>query len=197
MRLLKNIVGLWIVQECRREWARENPEMSYATLTELAAEAAPFVSLINPADPRFLSPEQMPEKVSTFCRETGQPVPDSPGALVRAVLESLALLYRRTLDQIEELTGQPIARLHIVGGGSRNQLLNQFTASALQRPVLAGPVEATAAGNILIQAITKGELPGLNEAREVVRQSYPLATVEPEDDALWRTAYERFQRLCR
>src|SRR5439155_10630627 len=128
-------------------------------LTELAAQAPAFVSLIDPADERFLQPENMPARIADYCRETGQAPPVSPGATVRCVLESLALLYRRTLLQLERLVGKKLERLHIVGGGCRNGLLNQFTANALQIPVLAGPVEATATVNILIQAITLGHLP--------------------------------------
>src|SRR5262245_1959822 len=195
VRLLKNITGLWIVQECRREWARAGQEFDYGTLTGMAAAAAPFVSIINPADPRFLSPDNMPAKIDAFCRETSQPAPGSPGATIRCVLESLALLYRRTLLQIERLTGERIERLHIVGGGSQNALLNQFTANALQIPVWTGPVEATAVGNVLIQAITLGDLPSLEAAREVVNASTDITVVQPRDARLWETNYERFDAL--
>lgn len=194
-RLLKNIVGLWIVQECRREWARAGSEFDYATLTRLAEDAPPFASLINPADPRFLGPGEMPEKITAFCRETGQPVPANPGATIRCVLESLALLYRRTLRQIGQLTGKNFTRLHIVGGGSRNGLLNQCAANALQIPVLAGPVEATAAGNILIQAITLGHLPSLAAARTVVKNSFDVAEFRPQDAAAWDAAFARLERF--
>lgn len=194
-RLLQNIVGLWIVQECRREWTRARNEFDYARLTQLAADAPPFVSLINPADPRFLGPGDMPEKIAAFCRETGQPVPANPGATIRCVLESLALLYRRTLQQIETITGKQFSRLHIVGGGSRNELLNQFAANSLQRPVLAGPVEATAAGNILIQAITLGDLPSLAAARAVVKNSFDLTEVRPQDAAVWNQAFARLEKF--
>ena len=194
-RLLKNIVGLWIVQECRREWERAGSEFDYATLTQLASDAPPFVSLINPADPRFLSPGDMPEKIAAFCRETSQPVPVNPGATIRCVLESLALLYRRTLRQIEKLTGKKITRLHIVGGGSRNELLNQFAANSLQLPMLAGPVEATAAGNILIQAITLGDLPSLAAARSVVKKSFDLVEIQPQDAAEWNKAFARLEKF--
>lgn len=194
VRLLKNIVGLWVVQECRRAWAKTGPEMEYAQLTELAAAAPPFVSLINPADPRFVNPDDMPEKIAAFCRETNQPVPETPGATIRCVLESLALLYRRTLKLIEQLTGIKIERVHIVGGGSKNSLLNQFSANALQIPVLAGPVEATAAGNILIQAITLEHLPSLAAARDVVRQSMEVSIIHPQAPDEWLKAYERFEK---
>jgi rhamnulokinase len=193
VRLLKNIIGLWVVQECRRAWAKAGQEFDYTRLTELAAAAPPFVSLINPTDARFVSPDDMPEKIAAFCRETDQPVPDNPGATIRCVLESLALLYRRTLKQIEQLTGTRIERVHIVGGGSKNALLNQFTADALQIPVVAGPVEATAAGNILIQAITLEQLPSLAAARDVVRQSMELGLVNPQSSEEWLKAYERFE----
>lgn len=192
IRLLKNISGLWLVQECRRVWAAEGKEFNYATLTQLASEAKPFASLIDPTDARFLAPPNMPEAIAAFCRETGQPVPDSPGAFVRCVLESLALLYRQTRDQIESLTGRKIQRLHVVGGGSRNDLLNQFTANALQVPVHSGPVEATAAGNVLIQAITLGHLPSLAAARQVVRDSFPLKVIKPVDAERWNVTSARF-----
>lgn len=195
IRLLKNIVGLWIIQECRRAWAAQGREYDYGALATLAGEAEPFRSLINPADPRFVAPDGMPEKVAAFCHETGQAVPRTPGETIRCVLESLALLYRKTLRQAEELTGQPIGRLHIVGGGSKNQLLNQLTANAIQKPVLAGPVEATAAGNVLVQAITLGHLPSLAAAREVVRDSFPMTLFTPQDAAVWEEASLRFGRL--
>ncbi|MBU6402473.1 MAG: rhamnulokinase [Verrucomicrobia bacterium] len=195
IRLLKNISGLWIVQECRREWAATGRAYDYAALTRLAAEAPPFRSLVNPTDPRFLSPDQMPAKIAAFCRDTGQPVPATPGAMIRCALESLALLYRHTLAQIEQLIGQKMRRLHLVGGGSQNELLNQFAANALQIPVQVGPVEATATGNVLVQAIALGHLPSLAAARSVVRASIPIRTVSPADGPAWADAGRRFQRL--
>lgn len=194
-RLLRNISGLWLVQECRRVWAAEGREFDYATLTQLASEAKPFASLIDPTDARFLAPPNMPEAIAAFCRETDQPVPDSPGAFVRCALESLALLYRRTRDQIESLTTRKIQRLHVVGGGSKNDLLNQFTANALQIPVHAGPVEATAAGNVLIQAISLGHLPSLAAARQVVRDSFPVKVIEPAEAEQWNAAGREFAAL--
>jgi rhamnulokinase len=195
VRLLKNISGLWLVQECRREWAKAGREYDYATLTRLAGEAAPFRSLVAPADPRFLLPDDMSAKMAAFCRETGQPEPRTPGEFVRCALESLALLYRRTLLMLEKLTGTKIERLHIVGGGSQNALLNQFAANSLQRPVITGPVEATAAGNIIVQALARGDLPSLAVARQIIAQSFETATVEPRDAAPWQQQYERFERL--
>jgi rhamnulokinase len=137
----------------------------------------------------------MPDAIAAFCRETGQPAPVTPGAFIRCALESLALLYRRTLRQIEQLIGRKIARLHIVGGGSQNALLNGFTANALQIPVLAGPVEATAAGNVLIQAIAVKQLASLSAARQVVRDSFTVTTVEPGNLIAWDEAYDRFLKL--
>lgn len=195
VRLLKNISGLWLMQECRRAWAGDGQDLDYATLTKLAAEALPFVSLINPAAARFLAPPNMPEAIAAFCRETGQPVPATPGAFIRCALESLALLYRRTRQQLDQLLKRKTERLHIVGGGSQNALLNRFTADALQIPVLAGPVEATAAGNALIQAITLKHLGSLSAARQVVPDSFTVTTVEPGNPAAWNEAYDRFLRL--
>ncbi len=195
IRLLKNIIGLWLVQESRREWGRLGKEYDYATLTAMASSSPPFVSLINPADPRFLSPGDMPGKIADYCRETGQPMPSTPGATIRCALESLALLYRRTLGQIEQLVGSKIRRLHVVGGGSKNQLLNQFTANSVQIPVLAGPVEATALGNILVQALTMGHLRSWEHAREVVGKSHALSNFVPQETAAWDKAYERFGGL--
>jgi rhamnulokinase len=195
IRLLKNIVGLWIVQECRRSWAAQGNTADYGELAAMAEGSQPFRSFIHPADARFISPDAMPEKIAAFCRETGQPAPETPGQTMRCALESLALLYRQTLNDLERLTGRSVTVLHIVGGGSRNTLLNQFAANALQIPVLAGPVEATATGNILVQAILAGQLQSLGHARELVRQSCPVRRYEPCDSRPWNEAYQRFQAL--
>ncbi len=159
-RLLMNIMGLWLVQECRRTWASQGQEYSYNQLTQLAEQAPPFASLIVASNERFLAPGDMPERIRTYCCETGQPIPDSIGAIMRCIFESLALEYRWVAERLDELTGQRRSTIHIIGGGSSNTLLNQFTADATGRLVLAGPVEATAlwqrvgAGNCL-------RLPGL------------------------------------
>ena len=191
IRFLKNIIGLWIQQECRRQWGKHD----YNELRQLAEKCAPLRSLINPNDERFGKPGNMPEKIAAFCRETGQPVPTTPGEFTRCILESLALLYRRTLEQLEAITGQPVTTLHIVGGGSQNLLLNQFSANATGRTVIAGPAEATATGNILIQAIALGQLKDLTELRQVVRNSFAVQTYTPQDASLWAQAYARFQKL--
>lgn len=195
IRLLKNIVGLWLLQESRRHWTRAGKKMEFAELEKLAAAAPPFVSLINPDDARFLSPDDMPRKIGDFCRETGQPAPAGIGACVRCIYESLALFYRVTLRRTERLIGRKIERLHIVGGGSKDATLNQFTADAVKIPVLAGPSECAALGNILIQAIALGHLESHEAAREVVRNSFELQTYIPQDTAQWDAAAARFEKL--
>jgi rhamnulokinase len=137
----------------------------------------------------------MPARIAEYCRETGQPVPETPGAVARCILESLALLYRRTIGELEQLTGTPVHRLHIVGGGTRNELLNQATANATGRKVITGPVEATAAGNILIQALAAGDIHSLSEGRRIIADSFPQNVYEPRDPSLWEAAYQRFTAL--
>ena len=195
VRLLKNIIGLWIVQECRRAWVKAGKKYDYATLEKMAADAPSFVSLINPDDARFLAPENMPKKIDEFCRETGQPVPANDAAYVRCVYESLALFYRVTLRKLERLTGKKIEKLHIVGGGSQATTLNQCAANALKIPVLAGPTECTALGNILVQAITLGHLESHAAARTVVGNSFELKTFTPQNSAEWDAAAARFEKL--
>ena len=194
VRLLKNIAGLWVVQECRRDWAGKEEDMDYEVMMHLASSAPPFESLINLADPRFLIPGDMPAKVQAYCKETGQPVPRKPGPILRCVFESLALLYRKTLREIEQLTGRKIERLYIVGGGTKNTLLNHFTANALQVPVVLGPTEATSIGNVLVQALALGHLNSLEDARKVVRDSFNSEIIQPYA-AAWNSAYERLQKL--
>jgi len=194
-RFLKNIVGLWILQESRRAWQREGLDLDYATLASQAAAAEPFRALINPNDPRFWKPEEMPGKIVAYCRETGQRAPETPGQFTRCIYESLALLYRRTIEDLEQVTGRSIARLHIVGGGSQSTLLNQFAANAAHRPVLAGPIEATALGNVLLQAVALGHLASLSALREVVRASFQIERYEPKESEAWEQAYARFTAL--
>jgi rhamnulokinase len=195
VRFLKNIIGLWLLQECRRAWAKAGRQYDYSRMTALAESAAPLQALIHPNDPRFIQPGDMPREIVAYCRETKQTAPATHGEFVRCILESLALLYRWTLDELEEITGQRLTTLHIVGGGSQNKLLNQFSANATGRTVIAGPVEATAAGNVLIQAIALGHLESLDELRRVVRRSFAVTTYKPQDAAPWQTAYERFRQL--
>ena len=194
-RFLRNASGLWILQECRRIWQREGRKYDYGQLTELAEEAEPLRSLIDPGDARFLRPEHMPEEIRSYCRATGQPVPETPGQFARCVLESLALLYRQMLAQVESITGRTIRVLHIVGGGSRNALLNQFAANATGRTVLAGPVEATAIGNVLLQAVALGHVEGIGELRRVVRESFAIEQFDPQNREVWTAACARFSRI--
>ena len=201
IRLLKNIAGLWILQECMRFWRESGHDYTYNDIVKLALDSPPLVSLINPGDGRFLrsggaaSTGGMPERIAEYCRETSQQVPQTAGATSRCILESLALLYRKSLSELEQLTGQTINRLHIVGGGTRNDLLNQCAANATCRKVITGPVEATAAGNILIQALAAGSISSLAEARQIVARSFPQNTYEPQDAALWEAACQQFSTL--
>ncbi|MBN1221187.1 MAG: rhamnulokinase [Anaerolineae bacterium] len=195
IRLLKNIMGLWLVQESRRTWAGQSETFSYDDLTRLAAEAAPFAALVDPDDVSFLAPGDMPTRVQDFCRRTGQPVPQSKGALVRCALESLALKYRWVVERLEELTGRNLRVIHIVGGGSQNRLLNQFTADATGRRVVTGPIEATAIGNVLLQMLALGQINSLSEGRELVRRSFPVETYEPQDGEAWAAVYDKFLTL--
>jgi len=194
VRLLKNIAGLWLVQECRRHWAEKEQDLDYDVMTHLAASAPPFESLINPDDPRFLEPGDMPARIQAFCKETGQSVPRKPGPIIRCILESLALLYRKTLREIEKVTGRKIERLHLVGGGAKNSLLNHFTANALQIPVIIGPTEATAAGNVLVQAIALGHVASLEQARKIVQDSFNMEIIQPHA-AAWSAASDRLEKL--
>jgi rhamnulokinase len=194
-RLLKNIMGLWLVQECRRTWARAGRELSYEELLPRAEAAPPFASLVDPDDPSFLAPGDMPARLAGFCRRTGQPEPADDGAFVRCALESLALKYRWTIERLEEILGTTIRTIHVVGGGSRNTLLCQFTADACKRPVHAGPIEATAAGNILMQAMGRGRIGSVAEARAVIARSFPVTVYEPRQPAAWDEAAGRFAGL--
>lgn len=195
IRFLKNIMGLWIVQECRRQWEREGETLSYADLTAAAREAQPFRSLLDPDDELFLKPGDMPAQVRRYCEQTDQPAPETKGQFVRAALESLALKYRWVVERLEELTGDSLDTIHIVGGGSQNALLNQLAADCTGRRVLAGPVEATAIGNILVQALARGHVESLTAARQIVRDSFDLTTYEPQPEADWEAAYQRFLQL--
>ena len=191
-RLLKNVMGLWLVQECRRTWAKAGNDLAYDELVARAERSRPFASLVDPDDPSFLAPGDMPSRIAAFCRKTGQAAPEDEGAFVRCALESLALKYRWVVEKLEEILNTKIRVLHVVGGGSKNALLCQFTADACGIPVLAGPVEATAMGNVLIQAMGRGRIGTLNDVREVVARSFPVVTYEPKGTAAWEDAAGRF-----
>lgn len=194
-RLLKNVMGLWLVQECRRSFERKGKSLNYSDLMRLSAEAKPFRSLVDPDDPVFLAPADMPAAMARWCQSRGQIAPETEGHFIRCALESLALRYRMVLGWLEELSGTSIETIHIVGGGSQNDLLNQFTANACGRPVIAGPVEATAFGNVLLQARTDGALATLSDLREIVRASSDLKSYEPHETKAWGEAYARFCEL--
>jgi rhamnulokinase len=188
-------MGLWLVQRCREALRRAGEDLDHDTLLRHAAEAEPFRSLIDPDDARFLNPPDMPAAIGEFCRVTAQPAPRTPGEFVRCCLESLALKYRLVVGWLEEVTGTPVRVVHVVGGGSRNRLLNQFTADATGRPVLAGPVEATALGNVLVQARAAGEVGSLADIRAVVRASTEVESFEPTARHRWAAAAARFDEL--
>jgi len=195
IRFLKNIMGLWLVQECRRHWSRQGQEHTYAELTTMAQEARTAGTVLNPDYAPFMTPGEMPLKIEDFCRQTRQTPPATPGEFVRLCLEGLALTYRRTLEGLEEILDRKIATIHIVGGGTQNALLNQMTADATGRAVVAGPVEATAIGNILAQAMAVGRLESLDEARALVAASFPVQRYEPRDSQSWNAAYARYREL--
>lgn len=196
-RLSKNIMGLWLVQECRREWSRQGEEISFDALTQLAAESEAFLSVIDPDDGLFLAPGDMPSRIQKYCVDTNQRVPQTKGQIIRVVLESIALKYRLVLERLEELSGKHLEPLHIIGGGTRNKLLNQFTADSTGRTVITGPVEATAIGNILMQAIGMKHISSLAEAREVVRISFEPEIFEPRLNSAWDEAYTRLKKVVK
>jgi rhamnulokinase len=195
IRLLKNIGGLWLLQECRRHWARAGQNYSWDDLLVRAEAAEPFRSLVNPDAPEFLNPDHMIEAICAACIATGQPAPESVGQVVRCCLESLALRYRWTLDALEQLTERRLGVIRIVGGGSQNRLLCRMTADACGRPVVAGPVEATALGNIMIQAIASGHIGSLAQGREAIAVSVELGEYAPQAQDGWDEAYQRFLAL--
>ena len=191
-RLLRNVTGLWLIHECRRAWGLEGHDFSFDQLIALAKEAPPFQSFIEPNDPAFADPGDMVARIRAFCTHTGQAEPVEPGAVVRCVLESLALKHAQTVDLLASVTGTSPLELHVVGGGARNELLCHWTADASGRPVHVGPQEATLLGNLLIQAMSLGEIRSLAEAREIVAASFAPTTYEPDESAAWHEAREQF-----
>jgi len=194
-RFSRNVMGLWLVQECRRDWARTGKDHSYDQLTQMAAQAPAFGPLVSLSDSRFLPPGDMPKRIQEFCRETGQAVPETRGEIIRCALESLALEYRWVAERLDEIVGRWLPTVHIFGGGSQNRLLNQFAADALARTVITGPVEATAIGNVLVQALALGHIATLAEGRALVRSSFKVETYEPTGTAAWDEAYQRYLKL--
>lgn len=191
IRLLRNCMGLWLLQECRRQWRREGHEYAYAELVAMAAEA-PGRSVVNPDHPDFVTPGNMPGRIRAYCERTGQPVPEDVPAIARCVLDSLALRYRMAFEDLSAVSGRLISQVHIVGGGARNILLNQLTADVAGLPVVTGPVEATAFGNVLVQLYALGELTSLEEMRAVVKASGRPELVEPRHNEQYGGLYGRF-----
>jgi len=196
-RLLKNVMGLWILQCCRQSWGAQGRCYEYRELMELAEGEPAFPHMIDPDDESFLRPPDMPAAIDQFCARTQQPAPTSPGACVRAVLESLAFKYRLVLQNLERLTGRRIDRIRIIGGGSKNRLLNQFTAEATGRTVLAGPAEATALGNAAVQILATGGASSLKEVRQMVERSFSVEVFKPVETDKWDKEFERFQQFTR
>jgi rhamnulokinase len=194
-RLLKNITGLWTVQECRRVWNLTGRDWDWEDLNRLTAAAKPLVSFINPDAPEFLAPQDMPEAIRDFTKRTGQTIPADEGAVLRCALESIAMKFRHVLGMCEELVGGRIETIHIVGGGTQNKLLCQAGADACGRQVLAGPIEATATGNLMMQAVAAGDVGSIAEAREVIRNSFSVQQYEPENTSAWDEAYGKFLGL--
>jgi sugar (pentulose or hexulose) kinase len=191
IRLLKNIMGLWLMQECKRQWQREGADLSYADITEMAQKAKPFAAYIDPDYRGFLAPGDMPKRINDYLAKTGQKTISDKGQMIRIILESLAFKYRYVMEAIEDITGKKIEVLHIVGGGIQNELLCQFTANALGKKVITGPIEATASGNILMQAKATGQIKTLAKARDIVRNSFELKQYQPQDASLWEKQYRK------
>lgn len=194
-RLLKNIMGLWVVDQCRSTWQADGNEYSFEQLTAMVQSVDSFKAFIEPDNPAFFRPGDMPTRVIEFCKETNQSVPETDAEVMCVVYESLAYKYRYVLEQLIAVSGQQVDRLHIIGGGSKNALLNQMTANAIGRPVVAGPAEATATGNAVVQLIALGELGDVAEARTMLSQSNELVLYEPQHTDAWNTNYERFKQL--
>lgn len=194
-RLLRNIMGLWIIQECKRYWDRRDEISTFGELVQMAEASIPFQALIDPDDDLFYSPGSMPQKVQQFCKESGQYIPQNKGEIVRCIYESLALKYRWSFERLESILDKTLDVLHIVGGGTQNQLLNQFTANALKKPVICGPTEATAIGNIMVQVMALGEVKNQFEIRQIIKNSFPTVDYIPIETEAWDDAYNRFLKI--
>ncbi len=195
VRVLKNITGMWIVEQCLKKWKQEGTSYSYPEMVALAEAAPAFTAFIDPDDASFVAPADMPEAIREYCKRTNQRIPETHGEMIRMIFESLALKYKKTLDVFRRLSKNPVERLHVIGGGSRNKLLNRFTASAIGMPVIAGPAEATAIGNIMMQGKATGAVDGLVAMRKIIADSIELEEFLPEDKKSWEEAYERFLKV--
>lgn len=196
IRFLKNIMGLWLIQESRRQWDREGELLSFDELEQQANAAKPFASLIDPDYPAFQTPGNMPKRIREYCEKTGQEVPQTKGDIVRCIAQSLAFRYRYTIEGMEKVTGKKYDVVHIVGGGIKDKMICQFTANATKRTVEAGPVEATSIGNVLVQTMAMAGVKSLNDARKVVKNSFDIATYTPADSEAWDAAYEQWKKIC-
>lgn len=194
-RFLKNICGMWILEQCRKEWDLSGKNYSYPEIVEMAMSAKPFQSYIQPDDPSFANPPSMLEAIDAFCERTGQAKPENDAQVIRLIFESLALRYRQVLEDLDRIATHPIERLHIIGGGSKNRLLNQFTANAIGRKVIAGPSEATAIGNVMIQAMAAGVVSSLQEMRAIIHDSIETEEFLPQESEAWEQAYQKFITL--
>jgi rhamnulokinase len=194
IRLLKNIMGLWLMQECRRQWLREGTDLSYTDLAAMADEAEPFTRHIDVDDGRFLAPGDMTKRINDYLTETGQDPIDDKGLMIRTILESLVMKYRSVMEAIEDASGTTIEILHIVGGGIQNELLCQFTANALGKKVITGPIEATASGNVLMQARATGQIQSLEQVREIARNSFNLKEYHPQNVSVWDKQYDKVRK---
>jgi rhamnulokinase len=192
-RVLKNIMGLWLLQQCKVSWAAK--DFTYPQLVELAGKAKPFAAILDPDAAEFLNPSDMPEAIRNFCSKTGQAVPADEGSMVRIILESLALKYALTLRQLKEISPVPLEKIYIIGGGVNNSMLCQYTANACDMPVVTGPAEGTALGNILVQAMAMGQLSSLQEIRQVVKNSFSSVVYQPENTAEWKDALYKYEQI--
>ena len=196
-RPLKNIIGLWIVQECRRDWQKEGKGLSWDDIVTQARTAAPLRSIIDTDSQEFYAGGGMVKKIQDYCARTGQPVPETVGEIARCAYESLALKYRKALEGLEKMKGEPIRSLNIVGGGIQNKLLNQMAADATGRPVVTGPIEGAAMGNLLTQAMALGDIPDVTGLRRIVRSNVEVDTYTPNHTEEWEAAYRKLEALMK
>ena len=197
IRFLKNIMGLWLIQESKRQWEREGEVLSFNDLEQQANAATPFESFINPDYPAFQTPGNMPKRIREYCKMTGQKVPETKGEIIRCIAQSLAFKYRETVEGMEEVTGKKYSVINIVGGGIKDKMICQFTANATKRTVHAGPVEATSIGNVVVQAIACGAISDLSDGRKVVKNSFDIAEYTPVDSDAWDKAYENWKKITK
>lgn len=197
IRFLKNIIGLWLLQECKRIWEQSGATYSFDDLTSKSLEAKAFSSFINPEDPMFLNPVNMPEAIKQYCEQTDQEIPQSVEEITRCILESLAFKYKEVYEMLRKIIKRPINKFHIFGGGAKNSVLNQFAANATNLEVKAGPSESTSIGNILVQCFNSGEISSLSELRNIVSNSFEIESYYPEDISVWEDAYVRYKEVIK